>query len=456
MEKEVDIKFTYSGSEDEWDTESEEANIGISATITNKTTNDSILQRQPSMNFDSDDIAPDSTQKISTNDVKSTLDNDSALDPGKNSDQPNSFEDSKEKPIVKVIPKEQKVVARRFLVENVSESEHLSQRSSKEKSSSDTDGGGDYVPTKFDNVKNIDLLSKSENESTTTVKSSDSRSSILDEIRRSKEMMLETMKKCDIRAMNESQKKREDTYNLMKIKHDLESARSEREKTRMRSQSAQRNFEAEKSSVRREREKEIQDMKDEFQIRYEDTKTEFEAMFIEEKRYLEESLKERLAELREKMSEREKNEIRNLVAEMDKTRVEELNKLRSELEACYEKEKQEILENLKIELERKKLELLEHRNQEIEKLQNDYKKSLEEEKVLKIAELDFGKKHADKIEALRVKLEKEFEEAVTDLRIQQREKISKVTEDHEISLAEILRDFRTDVSNIIKIFLFSH
>lgn len=426
LEKEVNIKFTYSGSEDEWDTESEEQEIKISATITSKNS-DSPAQRRTSLPLESNNLE----SAITDNEVEASND----------SEQP------KEKPIM--ILKQSKVVAKRFLVENVTENEHF-YHMSKDKSS-DTDGGGDHIPSKFENVRNIDLVSKSENESTTTLKSSESRSSLLDEIRKNKEIMLEAMKKCDIRAKNEMQKEKDDAYHLMKIRHDLESARSEREKTKVKSQSA-KNFEAVKSSVRKEREKEIQDLKDDFQIRYEDTKTEFEAMFADEKGYLEENLKERLAELREKMSERESLEIRNLVAEMDKIRVEELSKLRNELETCYEKEKQEILENLKIELEQKKKELLEHRNQEIEKLKNEYKRSLEEEKVVKIAEIPLAKEHAEKVEAMKVKLEKEFEETVMELRMQQREKISKVTEDHEISLAEILRDFRTDVRFLYLIF----
>ncbi|XP_046599890.1 centrosomal protein of 164 kDa isoform X2 [Neodiprion lecontei] len=427
LEKEVDVKFTYSGSEEEWDTESDEPNMRISATVTMKNL----------MSFEGEDLE---LEKSAPTDVGSCMQGESVGDKLPDLEEPkkdNLGEKSK------MISKQPKIVGKRFLVENVTENEHFNQ-TSKDKSCSDaTDGGGDYVPSKFENVRNIDLLSKSENESTTTLKSTESRSSILDEIRRSKEMMLESMKRSDMRAKNELQKEKDDAYHLMKIKLDLESARNQREKARARSQMT-KNFQAVKSAVRREREKEIQDLKDDFQIRYEDTKTEYEAMFLEEKGYLEENIKERLAELREDMKQREQLEVQNLVAEMDKTRVEELNNLRSELETCYEKEKQEILKNLRVELEEKKLELLEHRNREIEKLKSDFEKSLEEEKALKLVELDLGKQHAEKVKALKTKLEKEFEDTVMELRLQQREKISKVTEDHEVSLAEILRDFRTE------------
>ncbi|XP_046749249.1 centrosomal protein of 164 kDa-like isoform X2 [Diprion similis] len=428
LEKEVDVKFTYSGSDEEWDTESDEPNMRISATVTMKNP----------VSFESENLELD---KSALADTGSFMQSNPAGDKLQNLEEPKKDNPSEKSKVTLI--KQPKIVGKRFLVENVTENEHFNQTSKDKSCSEATDGGGDYVPSKFENVRNIDLLSKSENGSTTTLKSTDSRSSILDEIRRSKEMMLESMKRSDMRAKNELQKKKDDAYHLMKIKLDLESARNQREKAKAKSQMT-KNFQAVKSAVRREREKEIQDLKDDFQIRYEDTKTEYEAMFLAEKGYLEENIKERLAELREDMKQREQLEVQNLVAEMDKTRVEELNNLRSELEACYEKEKQEILKNLRIELEEKKLELLDHRNREIEKLKNDFEKSLEEEKALKLVELDLGRQHAEKVKALKTKMEKEFEDTVTELRLQQREKISKVTEDHEVSLAEILRDFRTE------------
>lgn len=131
---------------------------------------------------------------------------------------------------------------------------------------------------------------------------------------------------------------------------------------------------------------------------------------------------------------------------MDELRMENLKKVRAELEVCYEKERQEILTNLKTELDERKRELLELRNQEMGKLENEHERDLGEEKLAKLNEFELKKQHTDRIEALKKELDKEFEDVRNELRAQQREKITKYTEDHDQCLAEILRDFRMDVS----------
>lgn len=131
---------------------------------------------------------------------------------------------------------------------------------------------------------------------------------------------------------------------------------------------------------------------------------------------------------------------------MDQARIENLKKVRTELEVCYEKERQEILANLKTELDERKRELLELRNQEMGKLENEHERDLSEEKLSKLNEYELRKQHTERIEALKRELDKELEDVRNELRMQQREKISKFTEDHEQCLAEILRDFRMDVS----------
>lgn len=142
----------------------------------------------------------------------------------------------------------------------------------------------------------------------------------------------------------------------------------------------------------------------------------------------------------------EDQEIQALISEMDEARMENLKKVRAELEVCYEKERQEILSNLKTELDDRKRELLELRNQEMGKLENEHERDLSEEKIAKLNEYELKKQHTERIETLKKELEKEFEDIRNKLRMQQREKITKFTEDHEQCLAEILRDFRMDVS----------
>lgn len=132
---------------------------------------------------------------------------------------------------------------------------------------------------------------------------------------------------------------------------------------------------------------------------------------------------------------------------MDQTRMENLKKVRAELEVCYEKERQEILSNLKTELDERKRELLELRNEEMGKLENEHERDLGEEKLAKLNEYELRKQHNERIDVLKKELEKEFDDLRNELRTQQREKITKFTEDHEQCLAEILRDFRMDVSS---------
>lgn len=126
--------------------------------------------------------------------------------------------------------------------------------------------------------------------------------------------------------------------------------------------------------------------------------------------------------------------------------MENLKKIRAELEACYEKESQDILSNLKTELDERKRELLELRNQEIGKLENEHERDLGEEKLAKLNEYELRKQHTERIETLKKELEKELEDVRNELQAQQREKVSKFSENHDQSLAEILRDFRIDVS----------
>jgi ribosomal protein L29 len=131
---------------------------------------------------------------------------------------------------------------------------------------------------------------------------------------------------------------------------------------------------------------------------------------------------------------------------MDQVRLENLKKVRAELEVCYEKERQEILANLETELDERKRELLELRNQEMGKLENEHERDLGEEKLAKLNEYELRKQQSERIDALKKELDKEFEDLRNELRMQQREKITKFTEDHDQCLAEILRDFRMDVS----------
>lgn len=131
---------------------------------------------------------------------------------------------------------------------------------------------------------------------------------------------------------------------------------------------------------------------------------------------------------------------------MDEAKLENLRKVKAELEVCYEKERQEILANLKTELDERKGELLELRNQEIGKLENEHERDLDEEKLAKLNEIKLTKQHSARIKAMKAELDQKFDELRSQVREQQRENISKITEEHEQRLVEIVRDFRINVS----------
>lgn len=336
--------------------------------------------------------------------------------------------------------KSMKIIGRRFVVENVSEKEHMSQLSRQDS----TDVERDFLPkNKFSNIRNIDIFSKSESESKSSLHD-ETKSSVLEDIRRNKEIMLENMKRTDKRAKKDKQREREQVYQMMKLRQDLEplcSQEGQRGRTTSRS-----NLEEIKVALSKQHDRQLLQHRRELENSLDRSKSQMEENLAMERARLAAEMEKRIESLRQELSRKEKQEIESLIAEMDQLRSENLKKVRNELEICYEKERQDILENLKIELDERKKELLELRNEEMEKLLNEHEKNMAEEKTLKLAEMEITKQQNEKIEEMKKVLEKEFDDLKNDLRTRQREKIIKITEDHEKCLAEILRDFRMDVS----------
>ncbi|XP_043288081.1 centrosomal protein of 164 kDa isoform X2 [Venturia canescens] len=353
--------------------------------------------------------------------------------------------DENEKNQDEATSKPTKIIGRRFLVENVSEKEHLSQLSNNDS----TDVDQDYLPkNKFSNIRNIDIYSKSESESRSS-NQDESKSSMLDDIRRNKEIMLENMKRTDQRAKKDEQREREQVYQMIKLRQDLETVSQEQQRGRTSSRS---NSNEVKSVMHKQHDRELLSYKRELEVSLAHSKRQMEENFAIERAKFEAEMEKRMEELRIELGKKEKQEIETLIAEMDQLRKENLKKVRNELEICYEKERQDILENLKIELDQRKRELLELRNQEMDKLLHEHENSMAEEKALKLAELEINKQQNEKIEEMKKQLEKEFDDLRNDLRTRQREKIMKITEDHEKCLAEILRDFRMDESLARKVY----
>ncbi|XP_043467042.1 centrosomal protein of 164 kDa isoform X2 [Leptopilina heterotoma] len=401
LEKEPDIKFTYSDSDEDWESESDEQNVKISSAIANIKKGASIFSLQ-SQNLEPLDESSTTTTNQNSRDL--------FFNPTP----------AKLNPLDKFL-KKSTIVGKRFVVENVSENEHLNQIS-RERLNTEIDD--DYSPRRFSNVRNIDLISKSETDS-----SAASKSSLLDEIRKSKELMLESMRLSDQTLKNEREKN-EDYF--LKQKQEAPTT------------SHHHNDETRTKILSQEHEETIHQLKIEYQEKLEIFKKDLEVNFHREKFLLEKNQEEKLSKLRSELEMKEEQEIEKLVSKMDEARNENLKKVKNELEVCYEKERQEILTNLKIELDQRKHELLELRNKEMEKLENDHEKYLDDEKNAKIKEQKITKQHTEKLDNLRKDFDKEFDDRKTELRLQQREKVTKINEEHEKCLAEMLRDFRTD------------
>lgn len=340
---------------------------------------------------------------------------------------------------VEIEAKPNKIVGRRFVVENVSEEEHWEQQDSK---SIDIDD--EYIYTgKFENIKNIDLLSKSDSEKTTPRSSVDSRS-FIEELKKNKEIMMENMRKSEERAKRNGDNERRPHSAWTKVLQNTElSAEGMKSVSR---ESSTFSVEVAKNGLLKEHEQELRSFKHSLDIKLDEMKKDLEEEFAVQKLSLESSMRERLSDLKREMVEKEEEEVQKLVAEMDESRAENLKKARSELEICYEKERQDIMANLKAELDKRKRELLELRSHEISKLESDHGRELDDEKQAKMSEMEITKQRNEKVEGLKKELEREFDNIRTELRTQQREKITKITEDHEKCLADILRDFRIDVS----------
>uniref|UniRef100_A0ABD2X750 WW domain-containing protein n=1 Tax=Trichogramma kaykai TaxID=54128 RepID=A0ABD2X750_9HYME len=291
---------------------------------------------------------------------------------------------------------QKKIIGKRFIVENITESEHLKQQ---EKNSMNK-----LSPmTLVEKNQSIDLMSKSDFDN---------------EFRKNEEALLDIVKKLEQKTNNGDSTPKT-------IQSNIDSNQ----------------FKAELICKHKQ---EIDDLKQELNEKLIETRKILEEEYSKQRQSLEINMKSKLLEVKKDLELKEDEEVKKLIADMDEARAESLKKIKSELEVCYEKERQDILTNLKGELDQRKRELLELRSQEISKLETEHEKGLGEDKQMKLQEMEIIKHHNEKIELLKKELDKEFDQLKTELRAQQKEKIAKITEDHEKSLADILRDFRVD------------
>ncbi|XP_011876323.1 PREDICTED: centrosomal protein of 164 kDa-like isoform X2 [Vollenhovia emeryi] len=416
LEKEFNINFTYSESEDEWDSESEDKNPRTSAVISDKLTS-TILSSWKSTSQNVDDNDDDDKNDYFTEKEQDKMDSEISRE---------NFSVDK----IESVSKNAKIVGKRFLVQNVSENEHRSQMT---KNTLERDNSFDFLPNKLgEKVKNIDIVSKSETDCS-TAKSSDS-----DEIRKTK--LIEKAKHATNRLSNRQFEDDESSDHMSRFNQNY----AQKERFVRPKLEYSPSIDDTKVKMNKEHEEEIEAFGIELDIKLQEKKKELEENFRQQKILIQQFLDQKLEEMKQEMAQKEEQEVQILISEMDQARMENLKKVRTELEVCYEKERQEILANLKTELDERKRELLELRSQEMGKLENEHERDLGEEKLAKLNEYELRKQHTERLEVFKKELEKEFEDVRNELRVQQREKITKFTEDHEQCLAEILRDFRMD------------
>lgn len=277
LEKEIDIKFTYSESEDDWESESDDQNLRISAVVSNKITG-SILSalKPPSLEDDNND-----------DDNKDNYSNEKEE---KDKEEPEIGRRSLSLEKIETVSKNAKIVGRRFLVQNVSENEHRSQMT---RDSLERDNSLEYLPNKFEKVKNIDLVSKSESDS--VAKSSDS-----EEVRRT-QSIVEKARRAANRLSNR-QIEDDESSDISKINQDYVTAKKERFVRPKLEYS--RSIDDMKMKMNREHEKELEAFKIELEVKLQERKKELEENFVQQKIMLQHFWNQRLEEVKQEMAQK--------------------------------------------------------------------------------------------------------------------------------------------------------
>lgn len=268
IEREVDIKFTYSGSEGDWESESEDQNV-----VRVSTKDDAWL---PSSRKTDNHSLNDKTGEV----LERKLD-DSSRSP------------SLEK--IKASKTNPKIVGKRFIVQNVSENEHCNrfvsqsvpEKESRIPTASDSlsrEDSLDCTPiNKFNKVKNIDILSKS----LTDCSDSGIRRKNVSSLRFARNEQTDD-------ETSESSIGNRQVYEALQ-KRCIEVDTKEE---------GRGNYDDAKIRLSREHRKDIGTLKRDFDDLLEKTRKELEENFVEQKEQLEKNLNDRLAELKREMADK--------------------------------------------------------------------------------------------------------------------------------------------------------
>jgi len=289
LEKEINIKFTYSESEEDWESESEDKNPRISAVISNKLTG-SILSSHKSFSQDLED-ENDVDDDNDDDDDDEEEDKDDHSDE-KDRDRANMEINRRRLSLEKLesVSKNAKIVGRRFLVQNVSENEHLSQMT---KNNLEKDSSLDCLPNKLgEKVKNIDLMSKSETDCS-TIKSSDS-----EEIRRARSI-IEKAKQVANRLSNR-QVNEDGSSEVSRVGQSY----AQKERFVWPKLEYSRSIDDMKMKLNREHEKEIEALKIELEVKLQERKKELEDNFTQQKILIQQFLDQKLEEAKEEMTQK--------------------------------------------------------------------------------------------------------------------------------------------------------
>lgn len=277
IEKEVDIKYTYSRSEYESESESDEQEV--LAMLSNRDTEWSPSAQKIGQRFTGEESKNDPEDKIDGC-IKKSLSSERI--------EASKAQNGKivgKRFVVRNVPENE--LRKKFAPQNASEKEHRMQmtRDSLSGESLSRESSLDYTFTnKFNKIKNIDLVSKSETDY------SDS------ELRRKNKLRVEFPR-------NE-QTDDDETSDFSKINQETRdiSRKEANEATKQQDQS--KKLEETKAKLSQEHEKDIEALRKEYKDKLEQMKKELEENFAEQKKQIEKNLSDKLEDMRRKMVEK--------------------------------------------------------------------------------------------------------------------------------------------------------
>lgn len=193
---------------------------------------------------------------------------------------------------ISAITKNSKIVGKRFLVRNVSENEHRSQMARDD--DLERDNSLDYPFNKFEKVKNIDLVSKSETDCS-VAKSSDS-----DELHRTSAIVKKARRVAN--RFSNRQFDDDEISDMSKVNQDFILAKKERFVRPKLEYS--RSIDDMKIKLNREHEQEIEAFRIELDVKLQKKQKELEDSFVQQKTLMQQFWNQKLEEVKQEMAQK--------------------------------------------------------------------------------------------------------------------------------------------------------